>query len=120
MFSDAVPPRKVTVCNARAGSGIFNGVHLRIEKDAEAWSQILGGRHVVEQRYRGAMRTARFDGNTPLYVASALLTYQGGPEQLQKVFGRTYPCRGEFSFQPGNAAACMRGPGPADHVMLPD
>jgi hypothetical protein len=35
-----------------AGSSDFNAVHLRIEKDAGAWAQILGGRHVVEARYR--------------------------------------------------------------------
>jgi hypothetical protein len=26
-------------------------VHLRIEKDAEAWAQILGGRDVLLDRY---------------------------------------------------------------------
>lgn len=30
------------------------------------------------------MREAGFDGRTVLYVASALLSYQGGPEELQQ------------------------------------
>ena len=68
-----------------AGSAAFNGVHLRIEKDAGTWAQILGGRHVVEARYRVAMRAASFDAKTPLYIASALLTYQGGVEELDQV-----------------------------------
>lgn len=60
-------------------------MHLRIEKDAETWARILGGRAVVEERYRDAMRTARFDSRTPLYIASALLTYEGGIEDLKQV-----------------------------------
>mmetsp|Transcript_9294 Transcript_9294/g.27924 ORF Transcript_9294/g.27924 Transcript_9294/m.27924 type:complete len:628 (+) Transcript_9294:75-1958(+) len=67
------------------GSGTYNGVHLRIEKDAGEWARILGGRAVVERRYRAAMRRAHFDKRTPLYVASALLTYDGGVEDLKKV-----------------------------------
>jgi hypothetical protein len=35
--------------------------------------------------YRAAMREAGFDGRTVLYVASALLSYKGGPEELQQV-----------------------------------
>ena len=42
---------------------------------------------MVEARYRAAMWEARFDGATPLYVASALLTYVGGIEELQMVTG---------------------------------
>ena len=34
-----------------AGGKGYNGVHLRIEKDAEAWAQILGGRDVLLDRY---------------------------------------------------------------------
>lgn len=60
-------------------------MHLRIEKDAGAWAQILGGRHIVEARYRAAMREAGFSGNTVLYIASALLTYKGGPAELKQV-----------------------------------
>jgi len=33
-----------------AGGKGYNGVHLRIEKDAEAWAQILGGRDVLLAR----------------------------------------------------------------------
>ena len=62
---------------------MFNGVHLRIEKDAGEWARILGGRAVVQRRYRAAMRRAQFDARTPLYVASALLTYEGGVEDLK-------------------------------------
>ena len=36
-------------------------------------------------RYVGAMRRARFDAGSVTYVASALLTYEGGPAELQQV-----------------------------------
>ncbi len=74
---------------AGAGMGAYNGVHLRIEKDAGEWARILGGLEVVRRRYREAMREARFDRNTPLYVASALLTYEGGVEELREVRARS-------------------------------
>lgn len=68
-----------------AGSAEYNGVHLRIEKDAEPWALILGGRKVLLARYLDAMRRAKFDSKTTLYVASGLLTYKGGPKELRKV-----------------------------------
>ncbi len=36
-------------------------------------------------RYVAAMRRARFDAASVTYVASALLTYEGGPAELQQV-----------------------------------
>ena len=44
------------------------------------------------------MREAGFDGRTVLYVASALLSYKGGPEELQQVRHRTHcPSTSPFS-----------------------
>ena len=39
------------------------------------------------------MREAGFDGRTVLYVASALLSYKGGPEELQQVGRHVYHSR---------------------------
>ena len=39
------------------------------------------------------MREAGFDGRTVLYVASALLSYKGGPEELQQVGRQVYHSR---------------------------
>lgn len=57
----------------------FNGVHLRMEKDAGDWMVILGGRGAVWSMYLNAMRRVGFNASTPLYVATGLLSY--GAEQ---------------------------------------
>jgi hypothetical protein len=56
------------------GSSDFNGVHLRMEPDAADWSMILGGEEQYRETYLQAMADARFSEDTPLYVASGLLT----------------------------------------------
>jgi hypothetical protein len=56
------------------GSSDFNGVHLRMEPDAADWSMILGGKEHYWETYLQAMVDARFSKDTPLYVASGLLT----------------------------------------------
>ena len=48
--SDSAGLAKTQHLARRAGGKGYNGVHLRIEKDAEAWAQILGGRDVLLAR----------------------------------------------------------------------
>ena len=52
----------------------FNGIHLRMEHDAMDWSNILGGKESYWAQYRDAMARAKFSMDTPLFVASGLLT----------------------------------------------
>jgi hypothetical protein len=62
----------------RDGRRNFNGVHLRVEKDAAEWFLILGGldgAQVVWEMYRDAMLDAGFEPDTPLFVATGLLSY---------------------------------------------
>lgn len=56
------------------GTSEFNSVHLRMERDAADWVMVLGGKENYWQTYIDAMVTARFSQDTPLYVASGLLT----------------------------------------------
>jgi GDP-fucose protein O-fucosyltransferase len=56
------------------GSSDFNGVHLRMERDAIDWANILGGKEHYWETYLEAMEKAKFSKDTPLYVASGLLT----------------------------------------------
>ncbi len=67
--------RRVIDGVSNSGEVPYNSVHLRVERDAEAWATIMGGQDVVWQGYQQAMGTAGFNGTTRLYVASALLTY---------------------------------------------
>lgn len=55
------------------GSNEFNGVHLRMERDAMDWAMILGGRNRYWALYRSSMSMAHFSKDTPLFVASGLL-----------------------------------------------
>lgn len=59
----------------KGGQLEYNAVHLRIEKDARDWSQIMGGEQVVWHGYVQSMRQALFSPDLGLYVASGLLTY---------------------------------------------
>lgn len=56
------------------GSSDFNGVYLRMERDASDWVVVLGGKENYWQKYRDAMVRAKFSKDTPVYVASGLLT----------------------------------------------
>ncbi|KDD71689.1 hypothetical protein H632_c4559p0, partial [Helicosporidium sp. ATCC 50920] len=58
----------------------FNGVHLRIEKDAGDWAIIMGGKGVIWDLYLAYLREARFGPDAPLYVATGLLSYGAGAE----------------------------------------
>lgn len=52
----------------------FNGVHLRMEKDAADWAAIIGGREKYWQLYKRTMAKAGLqEVPRPLYVASGLL-----------------------------------------------
>ncbi|PSC70539.1 alternative oxidase [Micractinium conductrix] len=62
------------------GKHEFNGVHLRIEKDARDWAAIMGGQQVVWQGYISTMRGVGFNRSTRIYVASGMLTYGASVE----------------------------------------
>ena len=76
-FSAAVDAlaRRAAVAMAARGVFAFNGVHLRIEKDAGDWAIILGGQGRIWHLYCDTLASARFNASQPLYVASGLLTY---------------------------------------------
>lgn len=57
----------------KSGAPAFNGVHMRMEKDAADWAIIMGGRQRLWQLYKEAMTRAGLDPGTPLYIASGLL-----------------------------------------------
>ncbi|RMZ53967.1 hypothetical protein APUTEX25_002544 [Auxenochlorella protothecoides] len=65
---------------AAAGVPAFNGVHLRVEKDAGDWTIIMGGVGRMWHLYTQTMRRAGLDARTPLYVATGLLTYGASKE----------------------------------------
>ncbi|EFN51509.1 hypothetical protein CHLNCDRAFT_140196 [Chlorella variabilis] len=63
----------------------FNGLHLRIEKDARDWATIMGGQQasclrVVWKGYISTMRSVGFNSTTRIYVASGMLTYGASVE----------------------------------------
>lgn len=55
------------------GVEAYNGVHLRMERDAMDWAIIMGGRDRYWKLYRSSMAMARFSRDAPLFVASGLL-----------------------------------------------
>lgn len=57
----------------REGVAGYNGVHLRMERDAMDWAIIMGGRDRYWKLYRSSMAMARFSKDSPLFVASGLL-----------------------------------------------
>lgn len=65
----------------------FNAVHLRVEKDAEEWIKILGGPERTWGLYLDAMRQGNFGPQTPMYVASGLLTYGSNQGDMQRIIG---------------------------------
>jgi hypothetical protein len=69
----ALADKVVTKIAEENGSGEFNGVHLRMERDAMDWAMILGGRNRYWALYRSSMSMAHFSKDTPLFVASGLL-----------------------------------------------
>lgn len=62
------------------GTQPFNGLHLRVEKDARDWATIMGGQQVVWSGYISTMRGVGFNSTTRIYVASGMLTYGASVE----------------------------------------
>lgn len=69
----ALADKVVAGITAQPGVTVFNGVHMRMEKDAADWAIIMGGRARLWQLYKDAMTRAGLDPDTPLFVASGLL-----------------------------------------------
>ena len=57
------------------GMHAYNGLHLRVERDARDWTNIMGGTQAIWDGYVSAMRSLGFNATTPIYVASGMLTY---------------------------------------------
>lgn len=81
-FNAALEELAARTVRAMAASGVpvFNGVHLRVEKDAGDWTIIMGGVGRMWHIYTETMLHAGFDAATPLYVATGLLTYGASSE----------------------------------------
>ena len=63
----------------------FNGAHLRVEADAMDWARSMGGVAVYWSEFLKAMRTAGFQKSAQVYIATGLLSYQGGHETLSNL-----------------------------------
>lgn len=74
LYMQALAEKVVKGIAKEEGVSAFNGVHLRMERDAIDWANILGGKEHYWDTYLEAMQKARFSQDTPLYVASGLLT----------------------------------------------
>ncbi|KAL3132707.1 hypothetical protein ABBQ32_009214 [Trebouxia sp. C0010 RCD-2024] len=87
-FSDKVTELADRVIHGMtmAGKYEYNAVHLRIEKDARDWSQIMGGEEVVWNGYVTSMLQAGFTSDLVLYAASGLLTY-GANDEMDHLIG---------------------------------
>ena len=48
------------------GATPFNGVHLRVEKDARDWATIMGGTHNIWKGYMTTMHALEFNSSTPI------------------------------------------------------
>lgn len=49
-----------------SGAAAFNGLHLRLEADASAWIELLGGVHRSWEAYRAVMLAAGFAADRPM------------------------------------------------------
>ena len=70
---------------AAAARGAFNGLHLRIERDAADWTSMMGGREAFWGAYLDAAAAAGLDAGTPLYIATGLLSYQDADHEMEDV-----------------------------------
>jgi len=61
----------------------FNGLHLRMEKDAVDWLNMYGGSDAFMQEYISAMQRAGLNKHHDLYIASGLLSYASKQELEQ-------------------------------------
>lgn len=57
------------------GTRVFNGAHMRIEKDATDWVHMMGGFDLYYNSYFELFKQADFQPDTPLYLASGLMSY---------------------------------------------
>ncbi len=64
---------------------VFNGLHLRIERDASDWAKVLGGKSAFWRLYLQQCEAAGFKQGVPLYVATGILSYKDADHQLQEV-----------------------------------
>jgi hypothetical protein len=58
---------------SQEATGSFNGVHLRMERDASDWAMIMGGKDEYWSLYRNALALADITAEVPLFVASGLI-----------------------------------------------
>lgn len=72
-----------------AGVRAFNGLHLRIERDAADWTRIMGGHEAFWGRYLEAAAGAQLDWSTPLYLATVSSAVEGSMRQQSRL--RTAP-----------------------------
>lgn len=70
------------VIDGMRAKSIFNytGAHLRLEKDAKDWAQVLGGMDKYMQMYAQCFAVMNYDISQPMYVASGLLSYNASKE----------------------------------------
>jgi hypothetical protein len=91
------PARSLPPPRARApgaGAGAFNGIHLRIERDAADWTSIMGGHEAFWALYLRAAAAAGLGRRLPLYIASGILSYRDVDHQLEDVQRRYAPGEG--------------------------
>lgn len=67
------------------GTHSYNGVHLRVEKDAKDWAMIMGGPQIVWLGYIKTMRETHFNATERIYVASGLMTYGASVDMSRTV-----------------------------------
>jgi hypothetical protein len=60
-------------------------MHLRIERDAADWTDMMGGQEAFWGLYLDAAGGAGLDGGLPLYVATGILSYKDADNQMADV-----------------------------------
>lgn len=66
--------RTVETLKQRTGSQHFNGVHLRVEKDAEKMQEKIGGQAALQAMYEEGMDRIGMRNTLPMYVASGIFS----------------------------------------------
>ena len=94
-----------------SGAAAFNGLHLRLEADASAWIELLGGVHRSWQAYREAMRGAGFAADKPMVrctrPAGPLKPWKPYPQAGPPAAG-TLSAAGALSHRPGCQVLLVR------------
>jgi hypothetical protein len=67
----------------------YNGIHLRLEKDASSWWERWGGMDGLRQAYLQECDKAAMNTSMPLYIASGLFTYDArkNTETIESMLG---------------------------------